>query len=108
MKPWALLIIAILLETVATSLLNTSDGFKKLAPSAGAVALYFGSFYLLAIALKSLPVGVSYAVWAGVGIVSVTLIGFFVFKEHISPLALAGIALILVGTIVAAIGTQPK
>jgi small multidrug resistance pump len=74
MKNWLFLAIAIVGEVVATAALKSSEGFTRLAPSLIVLAGYSAAFYLLSLALKSIPVGIAYAVWAGLGIVLVAAI----------------------------------
>ncbi|QDH15078.1 DMT family transporter [Oecophyllibacter saccharovorans] len=100
---WLFLLVAILLEVAATSLLNASDGFRRAGPALGALALYAGAFFSLARALRVLPLGLAYAVWCGVGIVCIALIGAFIYRQHLSPGAWAGIGLIFLGTLVASL-----
>lgn len=97
---WAYLIIAIVAEVIATSALKTSDGFTRLVPSTITAVGYILAFYLLALALKTIPVGIAYAVWSGVGIVAIAIIGFFVFDQRLNAAAIVGIALILAGVLV--------
>ncbi|EIM9119611.1 multidrug efflux SMR transporter [Salmonella enterica subsp. enterica serovar Kentucky] len=78
MKNWLFLAIAIFGEVVATSALKSSHGFTKLVPSVVVVAGYGLAFYFLSLALKSIPVGIAYAVWAGLGIVLVAAIAWIV------------------------------
>lgn len=99
-NPWVLLAIAIITEVIATSSLKVSDGFTRLWPSVVVVVGYGISFYALALTMRSLPVGVIYAIWSGLGITLVTLVGWFVFKQQLSTNALIGIGLIIAGVIV--------
>lgn len=97
---WLFLAIAIVSEVIATSALKASAGFTRLGPSA-IVAIGYGiAFYMLAQTLKTIPMGVAYAVWSGAGIVLITLVGYFFFKQRLDLPALAGIALIVAGVIV--------
>lgn len=100
---WGFLLGAIFLEVAATSVLNLSDGFKRLVPTLGALSLYAGAFFCLAQALRALPLGVAYAVWCGVGIVCIAAIGGIVFRQTLPLTAWAGIALILLGTLLASL-----
>ena len=100
MNPWLLLSIAILSEVVATSALNASDGFRRLWPAVITVIGYGFSFYFLAQVLRHIPVGITYAVWSGAGIVLISLIGWLVFKQKLDTPALIGIGLILAGVLV--------
>jgi small multidrug resistance pump len=94
------LAIAIIAEVIGTSALKATEGFTRLAPSAVVVVGYGVAFYFLALALKHIPVGVAYAIWSGVGIALITLIGWIVFKQALDAAALAGIGLIVLGVIV--------
>jgi len=97
---WVLLALAILGEVIGTSALKASDGFTRLGPSILAVAGYAIAFYFLAIVLRSIPVGVAYAIWAGAGVALVTLIGWVVFGQTLDLAAWIGIGLIVAGVIV--------
>ena len=99
MSAWMFLAAAIALEVVGTVLLKLSDGFEKWHWGTLSILCYAACFWLLAPALKTIPVGVAYAIWAGVGILAVTIIGFAVFREQLGPLQLACIALIATGAI---------
>ena len=81
MKQWIFLSVAILAELIGTSSLKYSNGFTRLAPSAVVVVAYVVSFYFLSLALKTMPVGVAYAVWAGVGVALITLAGRVLFGQ---------------------------
>lgn len=96
---YLLLILAILSEVVATSALKASDGMTRLWPASLVVAGYTVAFLLLAQTLKVLPVGLAYAIWAGVGVVGVALVGVFFFGEVMTPTKVAGMALIIVGVV---------
>jgi len=97
---WTCLLIAIVAEVIATSALKASDGFSRLIPSAVTVVGYALAFYLLALALKTIPVGIAYAVWSGVGIVAIAVIGYFFFGQALDAAAVIGIGLILAGVLV--------
>ena len=94
------LVLAVVAEVVATSALKASLGFTRLWPSLLVVAGYGIAFYLLGLALRSLPVGVAYAIWAGLGIVLVTLVGMVVFGERPDLPGVLGIVLIVAGVVV--------
>ncbi len=97
---WLYLSVAIVLEVVATSALKLSDGFTRLLPSLVVVVGYGAAFFLLSITLRSMPVGVVYAVWSGVGVVLITLVGWLVFGQALDVPAFIGIALIAAGVVV--------
>lgn len=94
------LVIAIVCEVVATSALKETHGFTRLWPSVVTVVGYGFAFYFLAIPLKTLPVGIVYAIWSGAGIVFITTIGWLWFKQTLDAPALIGIALIMAGVMV--------
>jgi small multidrug resistance pump len=97
---WLLLLAAIIFEVIATTSLKLSDGFTRLWPSIFVVAGYGGAFYLLSLILQTIPVGIVYAVWSGVGIALITLMGWFFFGQALDKPALLGIGLIVAGVIV--------
>lgn len=99
-NPWVLLTIAIVTEVIATSSLKVSDGFTKLWPSVVVVIGYGISFYALALTMRTLPVGVIYAIWSGLGITLVALVGWLVFKQTLSTNVLIGMGLIIAGVVV--------
>ncbi|MFG6157840.1 DMT family transporter [Halomonas sp. 1390] len=94
------LALAIIAEVVATSALKSSAGFTRLWPSVLVLVGYGLAFYLLALVLKFLPVGIAYAFWAGLGIVLVTLVGILVYGEKPDLPALLGLAMIVGGVVV--------
>ncbi|HWV18953.1 MAG TPA: multidrug efflux SMR transporter [Rhodocyclaceae bacterium] len=97
---WFYLGIAIVAEVIATSTLKTTENFTRLWPSLIVVAGYGVAFYCLTLTLKSIPVGVAYAVWSGVGIVLVALVAWFWHKQALDLPAIIGMALIVAGVIV--------
>ena len=99
MSAWIFLALAIALEVAATFLLKLSNGFEKVHWGMASIALYSGCFWVLAPALKTIPVGIAYAIWAGVGIAAAGAIGAFAFGERLGPLQLAFVAMIMVGAI---------
>nr|WP_322046855.1 multidrug efflux SMR transporter [Paraburkholderia sp. J67] len=100
MSPWLLLAIAIVAEVIATSALRASNGFSRLVPSAIVIAGYGVSFYCLSLTLKTLPVGIVYAVWSGVGIVLITLVAMTLYKQIPDLPAMLGLGLIVAGVLV--------
>ncbi|WP_205191727.1 multidrug efflux SMR transporter [Burkholderia sp. LMG 13014] len=99
MKSYLFLFIAILGEVGATSALKASDGFTKLWPAVFSVVGYGVAFYFLSLTLRSIPIGIAYAIWAGVGIVAMALIGLVAFGQKLDVPAMVGIALILGGVL---------
>ncbi|MCX7184366.1 MAG: SMR family transporter [Nitrosospira sp.] len=100
MNQWLFLLIAIVSEVIATSALKASDGFTQLWPSLVVVAGYATAFFFLALTLRTMPVGVAYAIWSGVGIVLITLIAWRVFGQTLDVPALIGLGLIVAGVVV--------
>lgn len=100
MKNWLFLAIAIFGEVVATSAHKSSDGSTKLVSSVVVVAGYGIAFYFLSLALKSIPVGIAYAVWAGLGIVLVTTIAWIFHGQKLDSWAFVGMGLIISGVAV--------
>jgi small multidrug resistance pump len=98
--PYLYLAIAIVAEVVGTSALKAAAGFTRPLPSLVVAIGYAAAFYFLSLALKSIPVGVAYAIWSGVGVALITLIGWIVFRQRLDAAALAGIALIVAGVVV--------
>ena len=94
---WALLLAAGLVEVGMAFALKSSEGWTRPAPSLLAVLAALGSIYLLASALRGLPLGVAYAVWTGIGAVGVTLAGSVFFAEQLSPARLLCMGLIFGG-----------
>lgn len=94
------LFIAIISEVIATSSLKASEGFTRLYPSVAVVVGYILSFILLSLVLKSMPVGIAYAIWAGMGIVLVACAGFVFFGQKLDAYAIAGMVLIIAGVLV--------
>lgn len=100
MNAWILLMISIGFEIVATALLKMSDGFTQFLPAIASMVLYGVSFYLVSIVYRTLPVGIVYAVWSGVGIVFTTVVAYFAFNQKIDWAGLLGIAFILSGVMI--------
>ena len=100
MKSWIYLGIAIVAEVVATSALKSSEGFSRLWPTLVVAVGYGAAFYFLSLTLRSIPVGVAYAVWSGVGLVLVTLIAWILFGQKLDSAALVGMAFIVAGVII--------
>ncbi|WP_192036060.1 SMR family transporter [Halomonas sp. YLGW01] len=97
---YVFLALAILAEVVATSALKASEEFTRLWPSVLVVVCYGLAFYLLSLALRTLPVGIAYAFWAGLGITLVTLIGMVVYGERPDLPAVIGLGMIVGGVVV--------
>ena len=94
------LLTAIVSEVIATSALNASQGFTRLWPSALTAAGYGLAFYCLSLTLKSIPMGIVYAIWSGLGIVLISLVGWLWFHQRLDLPALLGMSLIIAGVAV--------
>jgi len=100
MKSYLFLFLAIVCELTGTTFIKKSEGFTKLGPSFIVVVAMVAAFYFLSIATKTIPIGVAYAIWSGVGIVFITAIGALVFKQVPDVYAIIGLSLIVAGVLV--------
>ena len=92
--------VAIVAEVVGTSALKASESFTKPLAALVTLVAYGIAFYFLALTLKTIPVGIAYAIWSGLGIVLISLVGLFWFRQTLDTPALVGLALIIAGVIV--------
>jgi len=92
--------LAIIFEVIGSSFMKSSDGFTKWLPSTVVVVAYITCFYFLSLALKTIPLGVAYAVWAGLGIVLTAAISVLVFKQKLDLAAIIGIIFIIIGVVI--------
>ncbi|CTQ50451.1 Methyl viologen resistance protein C [Jannaschia donghaensis] len=97
---WFYLVLAIAFETIGTTALKTSEGFTKLWPSVITLGCFFTALFLLSLVLKTVPVGVTYAIWSGLGIVLISAIGWVAFGQKLDLPAILGMALIVAGIVV--------
>jgi small multidrug resistance pump len=102
--PWLLLSIAIAAEIFGTLSLKASDGLSKLWPSIGVLVGYASAFALMAVSLKKLDVGITYAIWSGVGIIGAAIGGYVFFNQEISKVSMLGMAIIIIGVVVMNLG----
>jgi small multidrug resistance pump len=98
--PWIYLTLAIVSEVITTSSLKTVDGFTNWAPSLVVIIGYVFSFYFLSISLNSIPLGVAYAIWSGVGIALVSLIGWIFYHQSLNLSGFIGITFIISGVLI--------
>jgi small multidrug resistance pump len=96
---WVYLSIAIVSEVFATSALKASMGFTRLVPSIIVVVGYAGAFFFLSLVLRTIPVGIAYAIWSGAGVVLISIAGLFVYHQRLDIPAIVGIALIAAGVV---------
>jgi small multidrug resistance pump len=100
MNPWLAISIAIIAEVVATTALKASNEFTRLWPTLLVIMGYGIAFYFMTISLRVLPVGIMYAIWSGVGIVLISLLGWLVYRQTLDVPALIGMGLIISGVLV--------
>ncbi|MET2947609.1 multidrug efflux SMR transporter [Vibrio owensii] len=100
MPPLVALSIAIVCEVIATSSIPKTEQFTKLMPSTVVIIGYGIAFFLLSVTVKSMPVGIVYAVWSGAGIVLVAAVGYFLYGQKLDLAALVGIGFILTGVMI--------
>ena len=97
---WLYLIIAVIFEVIATSALKESNSFTKLVPSLFVVIGYSISFYFLSLTLKNLSIGITYAIWSGLGILLICLVGYFRYGQNLDFPAILGILFIGIGILI--------
>lgn len=100
MNNWVYLGLAIFSEVIATASLKSTEGFTRLVPSIVVLVGYSAAFYFLSLTLDTIPIGVAYAVWSGVGVATITLVSFVVYDQKIDGAGLLGIGLIVAGVVV--------
>lgn len=100
MQQWIFLSVAIVSEVIATSALKASEGFSRLWPSLIVAVGYISAFYFLSLTLKTIPVGVAYAIWSGVGVALIALIAWVFFGQALDTPAVIGLLLIVAGVVV--------
>ena len=92
--------IAIIAEVIATSALKASEEFTKVLPSVTVIVGYAAAFYFLTLVLRTIPVGIAYGIWAGLGIVLITIVGAVVYRQIPDLPAVIGMALIVAGVVI--------
>ena len=100
MNNWVYLGLAIFSEVVATASLKSTEGFTRLVPSIVVLVGYSAAFYFLSLTLDTIPIGVAYAVWSGVGVATITLVSFVLYDQKLDAAGLIGIGLIVAGVVV--------
>jgi small multidrug resistance pump len=101
---WLLLSIAILAEIAGTLMLKASDGLSKLLPSIGVAVGYLTAFALMSQSLKKLDVGITYAIWSGVGIIGAAVGGYFFFNQTLNKITVLGMIVIIAGVVIMNLG----
>jgi small multidrug resistance pump len=97
---WLYLGTAIVAEVIATSVLKAAEGFTRLIPSLVVLTGYATAFYFLSLTLRTLPLGIAYAIWSAVGITLVSVIGWLLYRQSLDAPAIIGIGLIVAGVVV--------
>lgn len=97
---WVALLAAIGFEVVGTTLLQKSEQFTRPWPTLGLAVCYLAAFYLLSLALRQMPVGIAYAIWSGLGVVAISMIGMVLFRQKLDVPAIMGLTMIVGGVIV--------
>lgn len=97
---YAVLVVAIVFEVLGTSAMQAAQHFTRLVPTIAMVVCYAIAFFFLSWSLRYVPVGIAYAIWSGLGIVLISLVGYFVFGQKLDPAALVGLGLIIAGVLV--------
>ena len=100
MSPDLYLLAAIVAEVIATSALKASEGFTRLGPTAMVVVGYGVAFWLLSLTLRTIPVGLAYATWSGLGIVLIAIVGWLAFGQKLDAWAVLGMSLIVAGVLI--------
>lgn len=100
MQQWIFLSVAIISEVIATSALKASEGFSRLWPSLIVSAGYIAAFYFLSLTLRTIPVGVAYAIWSGAGVALIAIIAWVFFGQALDIPAIIGLSLIVAGVVV--------
>lgn len=107
MKPYLFLALAIAGEIVATNMLKASEGFTRPLPTTASLTLYALAFYCLSLSLRSVPLGVAYAIWSGVGTAATAWLGFMLWNESLKAPQLVGLVLIVGGVLMLNLGGTP-
>jgi multidrug resistance protein EbrA len=107
MNGYVLLLTAIMAEVFGSSMLKASNGFKRVLPIFGIIIGYGLAFYALSLSLKTIPLGMAYAIWSGLGTALTALIGVILYKEGFNRKKLLGLGLIIGGVIILNLGKTP-
>ncbi len=100
MSHWLALAIAIVAEVIGTTALKASNEFTRLLPSLIVVVSYGTAFYFMSISMRVLPIGIMYAIWSGMGIVLISVLGWLVYRQTLDTPAMIGLAFIIAGVII--------
>jgi small multidrug resistance pump len=97
---WIYLGLAIVSEVIASSALRASDGFTRVGPTLALIVGYGVSFYFLSLTLRTIPMGIAYAVWSGVGVLLICMVGWLVFEQKLDLPAIIGLTFIVAGVVI--------
>ena len=100
MNNWVYLGLAIFSEVIATASLKSTEGFTRFVPSVVVLIGYCSAFYFLSLTLDTIPIGVAYAVWSGVGVATITVVSYVLYDQKIDTTGIIGIGLIIAGVVV--------
>ena len=100
MSKWIFLILAIISEVIGTSFLKSTEGFTKLWPSVIVLVGYSAAFYFLSLTLDTIPIGIVYAIWSGVGIAAIAIVSVIFFDQKLDTASFIGMGLIIAGVVV--------
>ncbi len=100
MNKWIFLGLAIFSEVIATASLKSTEGFTKILPSIIVFIGYGAAFYFLSLTLDTIPIGVAYAIWSGVGVATITIVSIYFFDQKIDSASIIGIILIILGVVI--------
>ena len=100
MNNWVYLGLAIFSEVIATASLKSTEGFTRLVPSIVVIAGYSAAFFFLSLTLDTIPIGVAYAVWSGVGVATIAIVSYVLYGQKIDTAGVIGIGLIIAGVVV--------
>mgnify|MGYP003301650471 FL=1 len=106
MKQYIFLILAIIFEVAWAILLKYTEGFTRLWPTVATITTYLAALYFLNLTVRTMPVGIAYAIWAGTGMVLIALLGVVVLKQHLDLPAIIGLLLIVAGVLVLNLGSK--
>ena len=108
MNNWVYLGLAIFSEVVATASLKSTEGFTRFVPSIVVLIGYCSAFYFLSLTLDTIPIGVAYAVWSGVGVATITVVSYVLYGQKIDTTGIIGIGLIIAGVVVLRLFSESK
>lgn len=105
-KQYLFLVLAIIFEVAWAILLKYTEGFTRLWPTVATITTYLAALYFLNLTVRTMPVGIAYAIWAGTGMVLIALLGVVVLKQHLDLPAIIGLMLIIAGVLVLNLGSK--